>query len=145
TIPLADAGRRHERRDSAVNAAPPRPAPALHHGSMHGRFFFRRFGRGGDDANAVVIQRRESAGSITSSISKCDAALTALPWRYLAPTIAWKGARRSLGSVIAASSFRNPSFTAPSSPMPPNSPVGHATVKRPALKLPPAIAIAPSP
>ena len=49
-------------------------------------------------------------------------------------------ALRSAGSSMAASSLRKPSFTAPSRPMPPNSPVGQATAKTGALKLPPAIA-----
>ena len=40
-----------------------------HHVSTHGRFFSVRAGGGGAAASARVIHRRESAGSITSSIS----------------------------------------------------------------------------
>ena len=47
--------------------------------SMLGRFLPARGDGGGDAASAVVIQRRESAGSITSSNSKCDAAFSPLP------------------------------------------------------------------
>jgi hypothetical protein len=38
--------------------------------SIDGRFFPVRGGGGGTDRNADTIQRRDSAGSITSSISK---------------------------------------------------------------------------
>jgi hypothetical protein len=37
---------------------------------MFGRFLPVRAATGGADSNAALIQRRESAGSITSSISK---------------------------------------------------------------------------
>ena len=43
-------------------------------------------------------------------------------------------ASRSSSSSMASSSRRNPRRTAPSRPMPPTSPVGHATVKSGALK-----------
>ena len=46
---------------------------------MQGRFLPVRGGGGGTEPRAVVIQRRESAGSITSSISKYVAVLSALP------------------------------------------------------------------
>ena len=49
------------------------------------------------------------------------------------------------GSAIASSSARKPSRTAPSRPIPPNSPVGHDNVAIGALKLPPAMAMAPRP
>ena len=52
---------------------------------------------------------------------------------------------RTEASVIASNSLRNPSRTAPSRFIPPNSPVGQATQNRGALKLPPAMACAPSP
>ena len=43
--------------------------------------------------------------------------------------MAAKAASRSSGSAMASSSRRKPRRTAPSSPIPPSSPVGHATVK----------------
>src|SRR6266542_1165479 len=46
---------------------------------------------------------------------------------------------------MAASSFPNASRTAPSRPIAPISPVGQASVRRAAWKLPPAIAMAPRP
>ena len=46
---------------------------------------------------------------------------------------------------MASNSFLYPSLTAPSKPMPPNSPVGQVTVNKGILKLPPAIACAPKP
>ena len=42
----------------------------LHHVSIFGRFLCGLRGRGGASSNAVATQRRESAGSITSSTSK---------------------------------------------------------------------------
>lgn len=49
--------------------------------SMFARFFGRddQRGTGTHDRNRVASHRRVSAGSITSSISKCDAAFNALP------------------------------------------------------------------
>ena len=73
--------------------------------------------------------------------------LTERPQRGAAgqgPHLGGKRASRAQAST-ASSSRRKPSLTAPSRPMPPNSPVGHATVKIGALKLPPAIAWAPRP
>ena len=52
---------------------------------------------------------------------------------------------RSASSAHASSSLRNPSWTAPSSPMPPNSAVGHAMQASGAFVDPPIIACAPSP
>jgi sigma-54 dependent transcriptional regulator, acetoin dehydrogenase operon transcriptional activator AcoR len=49
-----------------------------HHGSMHGRLRLRRSGTD-TEVSPAAIQRRVSAGSITSSISTYDAALIALP------------------------------------------------------------------
>jgi hypothetical protein len=48
--------------------------------SMNGRFLPVRGVTGGVACSAVMIHARESAGSITSSISPCAAMLTALPW-----------------------------------------------------------------
>ena len=47
--------------------------------SMQGRFFPVRGGVGGADRKPAMIHLRDSIGSITSSISKCEAVLTALP------------------------------------------------------------------
>ena len=44
--------------------------PADYQVSIEGRFFSVRRGGGGTERSALVIQNRESAGSITSSISK---------------------------------------------------------------------------
>lgn len=52
---------------------------AHHQVSIEGRFFPVRGGTGGIARRASVIHRRDSAGSITSSISKCEAVFTALP------------------------------------------------------------------
>ena len=41
---------------------------------------------------------------------------------------------------MASSSFLYPNLTAPSRPIPPNSPVGQVTVNSGILKLPPAMA-----
>src|SRR5664280_2309118 len=57
----------------------------------------------------------------------------------------WNSVSRASGSSTASSSRRKPRRTAPSRPMPPNSALGHATVKIGARKLPPAIACEPSP
>ena len=76
-----------------------------------------------------MIHSRVSAGSMTLSSSNSEAVLIALPWAYMAATISSYLTMRSSGSSIAASSSRRPSLTAPSRPMPPNSPVGQEMVK----------------
>src|SRR5262249_33339559 len=102
---------------------------ARHHASIHECFLPVRATLGGADRSPAMIRRRVSAGSITSSISKSAAAFSALPFSYMAATISSYFCLRAAGSSIAASSLRYPSFTAPSSPMPPNSPVGQDTAK----------------
>src|SRR6185369_4523354 len=69
-----------ERVDPRARRAPVQGKVLVpHHVSTHGRFFPVRAGGGGTERSAVVIQRRDSAGSITSSISKYVAKLTAFP------------------------------------------------------------------
>src|SRR5690606_26252766 len=80
-------------------------AAAAHHVSMWGRFLPVR-GAVGAAAKALAIQRRESAGSITSSISKWLAELIALPCSYMRSTISRNVRSRSSGSSIASSSLR---------------------------------------
>jgi hypothetical protein len=46
-----------------------------------------RGGFGGVDRRPATIHFRESSEWMTSSISKCDAVFTALPWRYISSTI----------------------------------------------------------
>jgi hypothetical protein len=53
-------------------------------------------------SKALDIQRRVSAGSITSSISNRDAALSALPVSYASATILSNSTFRSSGSSIAS-------------------------------------------
>jgi predicted transcriptional regulator len=55
------------------------PCSFLHHVSTHGRFLCVRRGGGGTAFSKLRIHRRDSAGSMTSSISKCVAVLSALP------------------------------------------------------------------
>src|SRR5271168_890508 len=56
------------------------PAPsAAHQVSTHGRFLPLRGGGGAAERRPALIHRRDSAGSITSSISKWDAVFTAFP------------------------------------------------------------------
>lgn len=57
-----------------------------HHVSMHGRFLPLRGGGGGQARSPSTIQRRVSAGSITSSISNSEAVLIALPCSYMPAT-----------------------------------------------------------
>jgi hypothetical protein len=57
----------------------PADASEAHQVSIDGRFLPVRGGTGGIERIAEQIHRRDSAGSITSSISKCDAVFTALP------------------------------------------------------------------
>mmetsp|Transcript_13237 Transcript_13237/g.29428 ORF Transcript_13237/g.29428 Transcript_13237/m.29428 type:complete len:214 (-) Transcript_13237:406-1047(-) len=70
-----------------------------------------------------------SAGSITSSCSKDNAIFKAFPFSNIAATSLSKSFCFSCSVLQASNSLRNPSFTAPSIPMPPNSAVGHATEK----------------
>ena len=58
--------------------------------------------RGGADDRSVVIQRRVSAGSITSSISNHSAMLSALPCSYRRPTssLEQRLARRVVGGGV---------------------------------------------
>ena len=58
------------------------PADGAYQGST-GCFFVVRAGAGGADNRSWVIQRRVSEGSMTSSISKCAAMLTAFPTSYI--------------------------------------------------------------
>src|SRR5580658_1770124 len=74
--------------------------------SMQGRFLPVRGGGGGEDRSPALIQRRDSTGSITSSISKCDAVLTAFPCRYIRSTISSNSFLRAPESSTAASSLR---------------------------------------
>ena len=55
--------------------------------SMQGRFFPSLGVGSGTERKVLAIQCRESIGSITSSISKCDAVFTALPCSYILSTI----------------------------------------------------------
>lgn len=57
-----------------------------HHVSMQGRFLPVRGGGGGQALSPSTIQRRVSAGSITSSISNSEAVLIALPCSYMPAT-----------------------------------------------------------
>ncbi len=57
-----------------------------HHVSMQGRFLPLRGGGGGQALSPSTIQRRVSAGSITSSISNREAVLIALPCSYMPAT-----------------------------------------------------------
>ena len=63
------------------SARRPRTAvtPARYQVSMQGRFLPARGGTGGAERRPAMIRARVSAGSITSSISKCIAMLSALP------------------------------------------------------------------
>ena len=73
---------------------------------MNGYFFVAR-GLGGEvERRVALIQRRVSAGSITSSRKKCIALLSAFPPRYIFATISSKAFLRSTGSAIAANSLR---------------------------------------
>lgn len=54
-------------------------APRPHQVSMQGRFLCSRGAGGGVARRALLTQRRESRGSMTSSISKCEAVFTAFP------------------------------------------------------------------
>src|SRR5919106_510474 len=81
-----------------------------HQVSTHGRFLPSRGVGGGAERNALRIQWRESTGSITSSISKCDAMLMPLPCWYSFATIWSKSALRAAGSSTASSSLRYPNF-----------------------------------
>jgi len=54
---------------------------------MHGRFLPARGAGAGTEASARTIQRRESAGSITASISNTEDMLTAFPTSYIRATI----------------------------------------------------------
>ena len=93
-----------------------------------------------------MIQPRDSMGSITSSISKCDAMFTAFPCSYMRAThlvverAAFGGVRLRL-ELLAVSELHRA--------LEPHSrrtrPVGQETVKNGALNEPPAIACAPSP
>jgi hypothetical protein len=56
--------------------------------------------------NPLTIHERDSDGSITSSISKNDATLSAFPSAYAFATMRSKRAVRSAGSATAASSLR---------------------------------------
>ena len=58
-----------------------------HHPSTQGRFFPSRGATGGIDRRPATIQRRVSAGSITSSTSHRDPAFRALPRSYNSATI----------------------------------------------------------
>ena len=78
----------------------------LHHVSMHGRFLRRRGFASGAERSALRIHRRESMGSMTSSISKCDAVFSALPCSYMRATISSNSSFRFCGSSTAASSLR---------------------------------------
>src|SRR5262249_48775625 len=107
------------------------------------RFPGRSHHRGTSSSSSVLIQRRLSGGSLTSSISKYDATPPPRPRSYAAATVTSYRRSRSVGSSIASSSRRIPSLTAPSSPIAPNSDVGQPIVNGGALKPPPAIAWAP--
>src|SRR5262249_60033246 len=93
-------------QDSTAVHAGVLPHEHRHHVSMLGRFFPRAAARGGDSASIVMIQRRESAGSMTSSISKWLAVFSALPCWYMRSTISWYSRSRSIGSSMAWSSRR---------------------------------------
>jgi len=66
-----------------------------HHASIHASFLPVRFGGGGTERKAAMIQRRVSAGSITSSNSSSVAAASALPRSYMRATISSNFALRS--------------------------------------------------
>ena len=70
--------------------------------SMMGRFLPALAAAGGAACRMTVIYRLVSAGSITSSISKCDAMLTALPTSYIRSVICWTVRSRSSGSSVTA-------------------------------------------
>ncbi len=58
-----------------------------HQVSMHGRFLAVRGSGGGHARSPSTIQRRVSAGSMTSSISNTVAVLSAFPCSYMSATI----------------------------------------------------------
>ena len=76
----------------------------FHQVSMQVRFLWIRGAGGGIDRRALAMVWRESAGSITSSISKCEAILMALPCSYAFLTICSNASLRLPGSSMAASS-----------------------------------------
>ncbi len=66
SVPLLDS--RGDVRGQGRSVAP--VAHAAYHVSMQGRFLPERGAGGGAERSAAMIQSREAAGSITSSISK---------------------------------------------------------------------------
>ena len=80
--------------------------PSAHQASMAARFFPVRGAGGRSDAMMLLIQNRESAGSIVSSTAKALARRMALPLRYSAATCSSKKRRRSSGSAMASISSR---------------------------------------
>ena len=96
----------------------------------------------GRPAGVSTMTRRVSAGSITSSSSNSEATrqrLALLVHLRDHPLVGGLRVRPGRRSPPARCGSR--ACTAPSSPMPPNSPVGQATVKSGAWKPPPAIAL----
>ena len=77
-----------------------------HHGETHGRLLPRRAlpsrGGGGLASSAVSIHARDSAGSITSSVSSVRATLSAPPRSYAASTSEVKSCCRASAEVCAA-------------------------------------------
>src|ERR1019366_8443908 len=80
------------------------------------------------DSGPRSSQARVSAGSMTASISSVCAMWIAEPLAYCSATSFSKSASRAGPAGAASSSRRKPSLTAPSSPMAPNSPLGHRAV-----------------
>ena len=87
---LRDPDRAGHRRRSDQRDAGSRDYPLnrhTHQVSTCGRFLCVRAGAGGMLRNPATIQALDSAGSITSSSSKCEAMFTALPRSYIPATI----------------------------------------------------------
>src|SRR5262249_57037784 len=78
----------------------------VHHVSTQVRFLPSRGLGGGAARSALITHWRESIGSITSSISRCDAILMPFPCWYSFATICSNSALRATGSSTASSSLR---------------------------------------
>ncbi len=76
-----------EARQSKIGADQQSICQRRHQVSMQGSFLPVRGAGGGAERKPAIIHLRDSSGSITSSISKCDALLSALPRSYMRATI----------------------------------------------------------